>query len=120
MMAGEPVSFEDMGDVTVAAVLSAEITPEASDALQEKVAEKHHQHAAAKLILDLSRITFVGSVALGALVLLLKRVKEDGGRLALAGLNDSCRRVLQVVELTRVFELCADVPGAVEAMGRPV
>ena len=119
-MAGESVSFQEMGDVTVATVLQAEITSEASDALQEKVAELLDQGTPIKLILDLSRITFVGSVALGSLVLLLKRIRERDGGLAIAGLNQPCRRVLQVVELTKVFDLHSDVPSALETLRRAV
>jgi anti-sigma B factor antagonist len=117
-MAGESVSFQDMGDAIVATVLSSEITPEASDALQQKVREERDRQGAVRLVLDLSRITFIGSVSLGALVLLLKRVSEGDGRLALAGLNAPCRRVLQVVELTRIFDLHDDVPSALEAVRR--
>jgi anti-sigma B factor antagonist len=57
------------------------------------------------LIVDLSKVKFIDSIALGSLVVLLRRVKATDGRLAMTGLSGHSRRVLQVTGLDNVLDL---------------
>lgn len=108
-----------VGDILIATVESSELTSGAADTLLERLRELMAAGQAAKLVLDLSNVKFIDSVALGSLVVLLRRVKEAQGRLALSGLTGHCRRVMEVTGLQRVFELHPDVPAATEALQSP-
>jgi anti-sigma B factor antagonist len=55
------------------------------------------------LVIDLARVTFVDSTALGVMVSALKRVKAEGGALELRSPTPSARKVLEITGLNRVF-----------------
>jgi anti-sigma B factor antagonist len=55
------------------------------------------------VVLDLARVTFVDSTALGAILASGRRLKEAGGRLALVAANDSTRKLLGLVGVDRVL-----------------
>ena len=97
----------------------AELTSAAADALLNRLRESMAAGEAVRLVLDLGNVKFIDSVALGSLVVLLRRVKEARGRLALTGLAGHCLKVMEVTGLGRVFEVYADVPAAAEALQRP-
>ncbi len=68
---------------------------------------------ARKLVLDFSATAYIDSSGLGALVSINKRVREAGGELRLAGLNEDLRSLF---ELTKLDTLFAIAPTANEAL----
>jgi anti-sigma B factor antagonist len=65
-----------------------------------------------EVILDLSRVLFLDSSGLAALVSGLKAAREAGGWLRLAGMSDDVKTVFKLTLLDRVFELYPDVETA--------
>jgi anti-sigma B factor antagonist len=65
-----------------------------------------------EMILDLSRVTFLDSSGLAALVSGLKTTREAGGWLRLAGVSDNVRSVFTLTMLDRVFQLYPDLDSA--------
>lgn len=113
------LSEQRLGDLRVLVVQAVELTPNVADALLSKQQESLAAGESIKLVLDLSEVKFIDSVALGTLVVLLRRIKEGKGRLAMAGLGGHCLRVMQVTGLEKVFELYEDVAAAAEALRNP-
>lgn len=113
------VSITDAGDATIATIEVSEISSGVTDALLAWRDELPGGSRPPKLVVDLAKVKFVDSVALGALVVLLRRIKQDDGRLALAGLTGHGMRILQVTGLEKVFELFDDVSSALESLRRP-
>jgi anti-sigma B factor antagonist len=68
---------------------------------------------ARKLVLDFTATAYIDSSGLGALVSINKRVREAGGELRLAGLNEDLRSLF---ELTKLDTLFAIAPTANEAL----
>ncbi len=68
-----------------------------------------------RIILDLSRITFVDSSGLGAFLSCLRKVNERHGALKLAGLSRPVRAVFELVRMYRVFDIYATRDAAVLA-----
>ena len=116
MMSEQTISFEDVGDVTVATPRECEITHETGEALCAWLRDLSDAGRQAKVALDLSGLTFLGSVGLTVMVVFLKRVNAAGGRFVVAGLTGQCRNVMSVIRLDRVFDLYEDVPAALEAL----
>jgi len=114
------VSLNDSGSAVVATVETAEMAPAVTDALMAHVAELSAAGRRAMLVVDVAKVKFIDSVALGSLVVLLRRVKATQGRLALTGLTGHSNRVLQVTGLDKVFEMFDDAPAALEDFSRPV
>jgi len=68
----------------------------------------------ALVILDLSDVVIVPSIALGLLVQTLNKCKERHQRLMLAGAQPQIRKVLTLTRLDQVFDLADSVESAVE------
>lgn len=56
------------------------------------------------LAIDMSKVEFMDSSSLGALVSCLKRLRERDGRLVLIGATGSPKKVLGLTGLDRVFD----------------
>lgn len=108
--------FEAVQDVIVVRVLAPEISHETGELIQTRTHEIHNGDKPMKVVLDLSKITFIGSIGLTVLVVFLKRIKTAGGRLAISGLTGQSRKVLTVTKLEKIFEFYADVDEALAAL----
>ena len=68
----------------------------------EAVIEKNENK---KLILNFANVKFMTSAVLGLLVRIHKKVVELGGKLQLSNLNSNLRRVFEITQLTKVFDI---------------
>jgi anti-anti-sigma factor len=98
------IATRQLDDVTVVSVMEAELGAKTGDALNNEV-ERLRELSPPMLVLDLASVKFLCSVSLGMLVRVLRRVRESGGSMAIAGLDGQCRRVLEVTGLDRVLSL---------------
>jgi anti-sigma B factor antagonist len=62
-----------------------------------------------RILIDFSRTGYIDSSGLGALVSISKRVREAGGELRLAGLNEDLRSLFELTKLDTLFSI-ADTP----------
>ncbi|MEO8031885.1 MAG: STAS domain-containing protein [Gemmatimonadota bacterium] len=62
-----------------------------------------------KFLIDFSQTGYIDSSGLGALVSLSKKVRERGGELRLAGLNEDLRSLFELTKLDTLFAI-ADTP----------
>ena len=58
-----------------------------------------------KFLIDFSRTGYIDSSGLGALVSVSKKVREDGGQLRLAGLNEDLRSLFELTKLDTLFAI---------------
>lgn len=58
-----------------------------------------------KVLVDFSRTGYVDSSGLGVLVSLSKKLREAGGELRLAGLNDDLRTLFELTKLDTLFTI---------------
>jgi len=58
-----------------------------------------------ELILNFANVKFMTSALLGLLVRVHKKVCELGGRLRLSNLDPSLRKVFEITQLTKIFEI---------------
>jgi anti-sigma B factor antagonist len=61
-----------------------------------------------RLLVDLSQVTLLASMGLGALVSLHKKCKEEGGGMVVCGLGKDLLALLKLTHLDRVFRIVAD------------
>jgi anti-sigma B factor antagonist len=90
------------GEVDVATV------PRLREQLHSLVAQGRHH-----IVVDLEGVDFLDSTGLGVLVGALKRVRTNGGELALVCTQSRIRKVFEVTGLTKVFSLYDSVDEAV-------
>jgi len=65
------------------------------------------EDGAAMLVVDLSRVTFIDSMALGVLLEAMKRLRARGGVLRIVGPRPDVRRIFEITLLDRIFPLDA-------------
>ncbi|MGK5498145.1 STAS domain-containing protein [Streptomyces sp. URMC 125] len=82
---------------------SGEIDHESAPALAGSVREAEGDWQG--LVVDLSRVSFMDSAGLHALVALERRCRERGGHLVLTGVRDQPARLLDLVGLTEAFTI---------------
>ena len=68
-----------------------------------------------KLNVDLARVTYIDSSGLAALIEGMQNVQEDGGKFALAGLQEPVRTIFEIARLDQVFQIFTNVDAALAA-----
>ena len=101
---------DDRGDLTVVSV-KGEVDLYTAPSLKEAIADLVSS-GRSKIVVDLAGVEFMDSTGLGVLIGALKRCKEAGGSLALAGPGESVLKVLAITGLDKVFSIHSDVEQA--------
>lgn len=91
--------------------LDAGTAPDLKTKFTSLVGEGHIQ-----LVIDLTRVPFIDSSGLAALVSGLKITQETGGTLKLVGLTEQTRTAFRVTLLDRVFEFYPDIDAALDSL----
>lgn len=73
--------------------------------MQSQVTAAARQATNLPVVLDMSKVGFVPSLSLGALVTLLKICKDNKQRFIIAGLQPVIRQVMTSCRLDRLFEI---------------
>ena len=68
-----------------------------------------------KFLLDFTPTAYIDSSGLGALVSINKKVREVGGTLRLAGLNEDLASLFELTKLDTLFTITATLPEALAA-----
>jgi anti-sigma B factor antagonist len=89
--------------------LDMDTHPQLRDHLQPLV-------GAGQVVVDLSGVGFMDSSALGTLVVVFKAVRAAGGRLCVAGVQQSVRTVLGITSVDQVIDVYDSVQAAEASM----
>src|SRR5213596_4204050 len=68
-----------------------------------------------RMVIDLSRATYIDSAGLAALILAMQRVEAYGGRFFLTGLHETMRSIFESSRLNQIFQIFPDVDAALAA-----
>ncbi|MEO5800808.1 MAG: STAS domain-containing protein [Gemmatimonadales bacterium] len=93
----------DAGGVTVVAVEGQLIVANRQDLKQ--LMQDALDQGERKFLLDFSKTAYIDSSGLGALVSISKKVREAGGDLRLAGLNEDLRSLFELTKLDTLFTI---------------
>ena len=66
-----------------------------------------------KLVVDLSKVSYIDSSGLAVLIEAMQNVGKYGGTFALSGLQEAVRPIFEIARLDQVFRIFPDVPAAV-------
>lgn len=77
--------------------------------------EKLHREAMGRVVVDFSGVPFVDSGGLEALLGITEQMAEQGRALRLCGVNETVREVLELTELSPLFEQYDDTTHAVRS-----
>lgn len=105
------ITRHDRADGVVVLALEGRLNMVSTGSLREAVHEVV-DGGSPRVAIDLTRVEFVDSSGLGALVSGLKTARQAGGDLRIAGANDQVRLVLGLTNLERVLTPFATVEDA--------
>ena len=80
------------------------IVTESLNAMTEKKPER--------IVIDLSRATYIDSAGLAALILAMQKVEAFGGKFFLSGLDQTMRSIFATSRLNQIFQIFPDVDAA--------
>jgi len=69
-----------------------------------------------RIVIDLSRATYIDSSGLAALILAMQKVEAYGGKFFLTGLHETMRSIFQTSRLDQIFQIFPDVDAALTAI----
>jgi anti-sigma B factor antagonist len=68
-----------------------------------------------RIVIDLSRATYIDSAGIAVLILAMQQVEAYGGKLFLCGLQETLRSIFETSRLERIFPIFPDVDAALAA-----
>ena len=107
-MRDEPLSIEDLGLQNNARVLR--LTGPLTIGTLYQFQDMVRTDSASSLVLDFSRVPYVDSAGVGALVGAYVRHQKAGHALTLAGVNERVRNTLKVTQVEQFFTYANSLP----------
>lgn len=111
----EPVSpIETVGGARVV-TLRGEIDAFTAPSLRDDLRHLVEETGALVIVVDLSAVTFLDSSALGALVGVIRRLRERNGELRIVQPRNAAGRIFELTGLDAVLDLYPDRDAAISA-----
>jgi anti-sigma B factor antagonist len=95
--------------------LNGKITIGEGDVILREAIEKSLKGGATKILLNLSKISYMDSAGIGELVACYKRAREKGGELKLLNPSGKVEDLLQLTKLEEIFETFRDEATALKS-----
>jgi len=112
------IQFDKVGDAAVARPQMKMMDDQSLKTLVRMIEELSPESAVGGVIIDLSRVTILPSLALGLLVQISNTCKAREQKLTLAGLQPQIRKVFTITRLDRVFQIADSVEAAMKSAVR--
>ena len=108
-----PVLRQDRANVLpLEGDIDLHVSPAVSESLNAMIKKKPE-----RIVIDLSRVTYIDSAGIAVLILSMQQVEAYGGKFFLAGLQETLRSIFETSRLERVFRIFPDVDAALAASG---
>src|SRR5438876_2502080 len=103
-----PVLRQDRANVlAIEGDIDLHISPAITEALNAMIKKKPE-----RIVIDLSRATYIDSAGVAALILAMQEVEAYGGKFFLSGLQETLRLIFETSRLDRIFRIFPDVDAA--------
>ena len=83
------------------------VSPVVAEALNAMIKKKPE-----RIVIDLSRVTYIDSAGIAVLILAMQEVEAYGGKFFLSGLRETVRSIFETSPLDRTFRIFPDVDAA--------
>jgi anti-sigma B factor antagonist len=107
------IPVDKLGDVAVAMITVDELDASNTGELKRDMAPI--LDANTKMVVDLSRLRFIDSSGMGAMLSCLRQVSSRGGDLKLCGMSKQVRSAFELVRMHRIFDVFGTRDEAVRA-----
>lgn len=95
--------LDKTGDITVVHIPFEELDASNADRFKSELAPVLQSNT--KVVLDLSRMRFIDSSGLGAMLSCLRQLSARGGDLKLSGMTAQVRATFELVRMHRIFDI---------------
>jgi anti-anti-sigma factor len=109
-------SVEHLPNAVVIHVMAGELRKTEVDGLCTAIDEARIVAPALSFILDMAKVSYAPSLALGVLVGLTKEFQNRGQRLIFAAVQPNMRQAFAITRLNQILEIMADVPSAQQSL----
>ena len=106
------ISFKKQNNV---GVLSIEGSLDYSASKMFKKLFSEYMKEANHFVFDMSKVDFIDSAGLAAVVTSLKKIDKLDGDIKLAGLSNQIKMIFEITRLTQVFEIHPEIEPAVSS-----
>ncbi|MHC5112355.1 MAG: STAS domain-containing protein [Planctomycetota bacterium] len=117
-MSDTVTSIEKQEELVVAIVQHDELDDQQIAAMQGEVLAAAEQSPGLPVVLDLAKVSFLPSLSLGAVVVLLNTLKKKGQKLILVGMQSTVRDAFAMTRLDKLFEIRDDLDSVVAQLRR--
>ena len=108
-----PVLHQDRSNVLAfEGDIDLHVSPAVTESLNAVIKKKPE-----RIVIDLSRTTFIDSAGVAVLILAMQDVEAYGGEFFLSGLQETLRSIFETSRLDRTFRIFPDVDAALAASG---
>jgi anti-sigma B factor antagonist len=107
------IAAEKIGNVAVVQIPVDELDASNAGELKHDIAPV--LEANARMVIDLSRLRFIDSSGLGAMLSCLRQLSAKGGDLKLCGMSKQVRATFELVRMHRIFDIFRSREEAVRA-----
>lgn len=105
MSEAQTVSIQPHAEAVWAIIHQSKLDDVISEQLQREIPAAAAQRPGLPVVLDMSLVAFIPSVALGSLVLLSRSLKKDGRHFFLVGLQPEIRNLLALTRIDKLLEI---------------
>jgi anti-sigma B factor antagonist len=111
--------LQQHGDVTIIRFIASRILDSITiQQLGDSLFRIVDEEGASKLVVNLAEVSFLSSAALNRLILLKKKVQQQGGQLMLVELKPEIQRVFEISRLDTFFDILDQQTTALEQLGQ--
>ncbi len=107
------VKIQDYNDVTVIE-MQGELDSDAAEIFEKNISDIIAQEKS-NIVLDMSGVGFIDSRGLSVLLWVRDYCTQNRRELRLAGLDENCRRILEITRLDSEFDLYSELAEAVKS-----
>lgn len=113
-------STHEIGKQITSVEVKGELSMGEQLAAFEAEMRSHIDQGARKVVIDLSKVSYMDSSGLGCLVVLAGRMDRDGGKLVISGAGGKVRQVIEMARVDRLLGMFGDVKAASAALNAQV
>jgi anti-sigma B factor antagonist len=111
-----PIQTEQRGSATVISIAGAQLDYPTLNTIERAATGSAARGLRSTIILNLESVETIPSVMMGALVDMLKRMRQRGSSLMLVGMSDSVRSSFAVTRLDQMFDLHDSIDAALATL----
>ncbi len=84
--------------------------------LADELEARMHEMQVPKMVIDMKKVPFINSAALGILLNVFQEIEKRNGRLGLASISTEVDNLLEITKLGTVFEIFRNVEDALDSI----